>query len=198
MATEHEYTAQLRAKINPLITGVGPIEAAIALGATLGRLAAGGNAPNLIVSLGSAGSPTLDHARIYQASTVSYRDMDCSRLGFERGVTPFSTEPRVLPLGLAIPGIPSATLSSGAAIISGADYDGIDAEMVDMETYAYARAARLFGVPLISLRGISDGHAPVADLPDWTHALEEIGSGLAAALDHVTAAIHAGWLKESA
>lgn len=190
MATTHEYTPALQRRIKPLITGVGPIEGGIALAAALGALDAQGQAPDVIVSLGSAGSRTLDHAGIYQASAVSYRDMDCSALGFARGVTPFSAAPAILDLGPPIPGLRQARLSSGANIVSGAAYDAIDADMVDMESYAHARAALHFGKRLIALRGISDGRAPLTgQLSDWTHTLEEIGDGLAAALDAVHATL---------
>ena len=66
-------------------------------------------------------------------------------LGFERGVTPFSEHPATLALGPRIPGVKSATLSSGGAIINGAAYEELGADMVDMETYSYAHAARRFG-----------------------------------------------------
>jgi adenosylhomocysteine nucleosidase len=184
MATEHECTPALRALIAPLITGVGPVEAGVALGAALGALDAKGQAPDVIIALGSSGSRTLDHAGIYQASHVSYRDMDCSPLGFPRGVTPFSAEPAVFDLGPALPGLRQASLSSGGGIVSGADYDAVGADMVDMETYSYARAARMFGKRLIVLRGVSDGREPLSGkLTDWTETLEEIGLGLASALN---------------
>jgi adenosylhomocysteine nucleosidase len=54
MATEQEYTAHLRERIDPLITGVGPVEAAAALGAALAWYAATSAAPDLIVALGTA------------------------------------------------------------------------------------------------------------------------------------------------
>ena len=190
MATRHEYTPALAAKIEPLITGVGPIEAGVAIGAALGDARARGQRVDVIIALGSAGSRTLDHAGIYQASRVSYRDMDCSALGFERGVTPFTEAPAVFDLSPAIPGLRQATLSSGANIVSGDAYDAIGADMVDMESYAYARAAWAFGARLIVLRGISDGRAPLSGkLTDWTHTLEEIGDGLADALERVHAAL---------
>ncbi len=186
MATTHEYTPALAARIKPLITGVGTVEGGIVLAATLGALAARGETPDVILALGSAGSRNLDHAGIYQAISVSYRDMDCSALGFARGVTPFSEAPPVFDLGPAIPGLRPARLSSGAGIVSGDAYGAIDADMVDMETFAYAHAAHYFRARLICLRGISDGRTPLSGkLTDWTHTLEEIGDGLAAALDKV-------------
>ncbi|WP_333590339.1 5'-methylthioadenosine/S-adenosylhomocysteine nucleosidase [Brevundimonas sp.] len=185
MAAPAEYGAHLRARIDPLMTGIGPVEAAVALTAALARLEAQGQTPDLIVSLGSCGSPTLDHAAVYQASSVGYRDMDASALGFEKGVTPLLDLPAVLPLPCPIPGVPRARLSTGADVVSGAAYDDIDADMVDMETWALLRAAQTFGVPLAALRGVSDGRAELKALSDWTGTLHQVDENLAAALDRL-------------
>ena len=56
--------------------------------------------------------------------------------------------------------------------------------MVDMESFAVYRAARRFGVPMIGLRGISDGRAELTGLHDWMEYLHEIDRKLA---DAVTA-----------
>jgi adenosylhomocysteine nucleosidase len=185
MAAPAEYGAHLRARIDPLMTGIGPVEAAVALTAALARLEAQGQTPDLIVSLGSCGSPTLDHAAVYQASSVGYRDMDASALGFEKGVTPLLDLPAILPLPCLIPGVPRARLSTGADVVSGAAYDDIDADMVDMETWALLRAAQTFGVPLAALRGVSDGKAELKTLSDWTGTLHQVDENLAAALDRL-------------
>jgi adenosylhomocysteine nucleosidase len=89
----------------------------------------------------------LEQTGIYQVSSVSYRDMDASPLGFEKGRTPFLDLPAVLPLPVIADGVASASLSTGANIVSGAAYDLIDAEMVDMETFAVLRAASRFACP---------------------------------------------------
>ncbi len=152
MATEYEYGPHLRSRISPLMTGVGPVEAAAGTAAALGALQHAGKKPGLVVTLGSAGSRRLEHAQVYQASSVSYRDMDCSPLGFEKGVTPFIEQPAVIEIPLQIPGIPAASISSGAKIVAGTMYDEIAADMVDMETFSVVRAGAHFGVPVISLR----------------------------------------------
>jgi len=190
MAAPQELTPALAARIDPLMTGIGPVEAAIALTVALAAL---DPKPDLIAALGSAGSRDLEHARVYQVESVIYRDMDCSPLGFPRGLTPLADFPAILPLGPLIPGIPTATLSSGAAIVSGDAYDTLDAQMADMETYSYARAAMRFAIPLIALRGVSDGKAPLTgQLADWSHALEDIGHHLCAALDTLEASLIGG------
>ena len=187
MAAQAEYGPHLKSRINPLITGVGPVEAAISITRALARAEVEKNLPDLVVSLGSAGSRTLPQCGLYQASSVSYRDMDASPIGFVRGQTPFLDLPPVLPLATPLPGIETATLSTGANIVSGSAYDGIEAEMVDMETYAVLRACQTFGVPLLALRGISDGAAELGHIGDWTQYLHVIDEKLAAAVELVEA-----------
>jgi len=195
MAAEAEYGPHLKARFTPLMTGVGPVEAAVALSAALAKLEHAGALPHLVVSLGSAGSRRLEQSAVYQASSVAYRDMDASSLGFEKGATPFLDLPAILPLVPAVPGIAAATLSTGANIVSGGSaYDLIDADMVDMETYAVLRACQRFGVPLVALRGISDGAAELRHVGDWTEYLHVVDEKLAAAVDRLEAAIAEGEL----
>lgn len=191
MAAEAEYGPHLRARINPLMTGIGPVEAAVQLTAALSGMA---QRPQLIVSLGSAGSARLTQAEVYQASAVAYRDMDASALGFEKGRTPFLNLPAQIGLDLAIPGLARATLSSGANIVSGRDYDMIAEDMVDMETFAHLRVAQHFNIPLIGLRGISDGTADLQQISDWTQYLHVIDERLADALDRLAEALEDGAL----
>ncbi|MEP9396956.1 5'-methylthioadenosine/S-adenosylhomocysteine nucleosidase [Mesorhizobium sp. KR2-14] len=195
MAAEAEYGPHLQKLFVPLMTGVGPVEAGVMLGAELGRLKVEGALPDLVVSLGSAGSRTLEQAEIYQAVSVSYRDMDATALGFAKGATPFLELPVTVPLPLRIPGIPQATLSTGAAIVSGAAYDAVEADMVDMETFAVLRACQLFGLPLIGLRGISDGAAELRHVGDWTEYLHVIDERLARAVNRLSDALSEGVLR---
>lgn len=192
MAADAEYGVFLRTRISPLMTGVGPVEAAVVLTKELARLLSHDDMPDLVVSLGSAGSATLEQAEIYQVSAVSYRDMDASAFGFEKGKTPFLDLPVSVELPLRIPGIPAATLSTGANVVSGAAYQSIDAEMVDMETFAILRACQSFGIPLIGLRGISDGRHDVNHIDDWTQYLHVIDKKLALAVDGLQTALEDG------
>jgi adenosylhomocysteine nucleosidase len=185
MATEHEYGPALRARIAPLVTGVGPIEAALATGVALQRLRLAGDLPDRVVSLGSAGSRRCRLGAVYQVASVAWRDIDASLLGFVKGVTPFDDHPVTVPLPLPLPDAvwPAATLSTGADVVGGQGYDAIDADMVDMETFAVWRACRRFGVELVGLRGISDGPGEIAALADWTRLLAHLDGELARAVD---------------
>jgi adenosylhomocysteine nucleosidase len=195
MAADAEYGPHLRKRITPLMTGVGPIEAAIVLSHALTKLQAEDKLPNLIVSLGSAGSRSLEQTEVYQVSSVAYRDMDASPLGFERGRTPFLDHPAIIPLPLRIPDMPEAALSTGGNIVSGAAYDLVEADMVDMETFAVMRCCQLFGIPLIGLRGISDGKEELKHVDNWTEYLHVIDEKLAQAIDKLGKAVESGDLS---
>lgn len=186
MAAEPEYGPHLRARFVPLITGIGPVEAALHVGIALARLEAAGDLPDLIVCLGSAGSRRCALGSIHQIGSVSWRDIDASALGVEPGVVPYLDEPRDLPLETPLD-LPIATLSSGGDVVSGDHWDRISADMVDMETYAVARAARTFGLPLVGLRGVSDGPGELAGAHDWHKLLGYLDGELAKAVDLLAA-----------
>lgn len=190
MAAEAEYGPHLQARFKPLISGVGPIEAGMTLSAALARLDERGSLPDLVISLGSAGSATLEQTGIYQARSVSYRDMDASALGFEKGVTPFLALPAEIGLSPLVPGFETARLSTGANVVSGAAYKAIDADMVDMESFAHLRACQHASVALIVIRGISDGIAELNHIDDWTQYLHIIDEKLSDAVD-----ILENWIK---
>ncbi len=192
MAVDAEYGPFLKSRITPLMTGVGPVEAAITLARTLAELSIQDDLPDMVVSLGSAGSNRLKQTEVYQVSSVSYRDMDASPLGFEKGQTPFLDLPVTIELPLRIPGLPTASLSTGANIVSGAAYQGIDAEMVDMETFAVLRACQAYKLPLIGLRGISDGVSDLNHIDDWKQYLHVVDRKLSFAVDSLSAALEDG------
>lgn len=188
MAVEAEYGLELARRFSPLFTGVGPVEAAAAMSACLAESASAGRMPDLVVSLGSAGSAVLPQTEIFQVASVSYRDMDASALGFVRGATPFLDIPVELSLETALlPDVPAKRLSTGANIVSGPAYKNVDAEMVDMETFAIARSCMRYGVPLMGLRGISDGVAELKGISDWTQYLHVIDRKLAAVVGRLLA-----------
>jgi adenosylhomocysteine nucleosidase len=70
-------------------------------------------------------------------------------------------------------------------VVSGTAYGLIAEDMVDMETYAHLRAAMRFGVPLIGLRGISDGAEELRHFGSWADALPALDRHLAAAVERL-------------
>ncbi|PXA98893.1 5'-methylthioadenosine/S-adenosylhomocysteine nucleosidase [Nostoc sp. 3335mG] len=190
MAAPAEFGPHLKTRMDPVMIGVGPVEASIATVRAL--VERRDRPPGLVVNLGSAGSRRLDQCSVYQAISVSYRDMDASPLGFVKGETPLSGLPATLPLVPAIEGLRPATLSTGANVVTGPGYDVVGEDMVDMETFAVKRACQSFSVPLLGLRGISDGAEAVSRIEDWTQYLHIIDERLAEAVDLVQAAYGRG------
>ncbi|MEM0899630.1 MAG: 5'-methylthioadenosine/S-adenosylhomocysteine nucleosidase [Pseudomonadota bacterium] len=186
MAADAEYGEHLKARFAPFMCGVGPIEAAINVTRALVEFK-----PDIIVSLGSAGSNTLAQTEVYQIASTSYRDIDASPLGFEKGLTPFLDLPKDLPLSTFNGGPPAKRLSTGGNVVSGEAYTDIDADLVDMETFAIQRACMAFDVQLFGLRGISDGAEELKAVDDWTQYLHIIDEKLASAVDQLEAFIEA-------
>lgn len=183
MAAQPEYGVALQSCIKPLMCGVGPVEAAVVVTGVLTELKLSEKMPDIVVSLGSAGSRTLEQTGVYQAKSVSYRDMDASALGFEKGTTPLLDLPKELSMPVTMEGVPAVRLSTGANVVSGDAYHEIDADMVDMESFAILRACHRFDVPLLALRGISDGKDELDKLEDWTEYLHIIDIKLAETID---------------
>lgn len=182
MATELEYGEHLKKLIKPHIIGVGPIEAAINTTKVLSAMKSESRLPDLVVSLGSSGSQKLKQTEVYQVSSVSWRDMDATVLGVEKGVTPFVDLPATVEMPTLIPDFPSASLSTGGNVVSGDGYKKIDTDMVDMETFAVLRSCQTFNVPLFGLRGISDGQKELEHAMDWRQYLHIVDEKLANAL----------------
>ena len=189
MATAAEYGAALRRRVRPFLVHVGPVEAALHTARLLER-----EPVDLVVSLGSAGSARLTQGGVHQVSRLSYRDMDASALGFAPGLTPFLGLPATIEVPHRVPGVPAATLATGASIVSGDAYRAIDADMVDMESYAVMRACMEAGTAFVGLRGISDGARPLSGLEDWTRLLHVVDAGLAGAVDALLEALGRGGL----
>jgi adenosylhomocysteine nucleosidase len=196
MASDHEYGAHLKQLgIKPLITGLGPVQAAIALTHTLVTLAHVGRRPDVIINLGSAGSATLKQGAVYRVSHSAYRDMDASAFGFPKGQTPFSPHPPTIEAAPIMPDFPCASCSTGANVVS--DHTLTSADLADMEYSALNDVAMKFGIALIGFKGISDGEKPLSgELVQWTELLPVIDKNLAEAISSLKAQIAQGKIRK--
>ena len=173
MALESEC-AGLAERMDVLLTGVGKVNAAMAL---TKRLAAG-PAPALVLNIGSAGGLRARPGSVVNATRFIQRDMEATALGFAPFQTPFEGA-GPLTNGLRIPGLDEVVCGTGDSFETGsadAPYD-----VVDMEAYALARVAQEFGAPFACLKFISDDAGGNA-AADWQGALEACTEALRAAL----------------
>jgi len=170
-----------------LYTGVGKVNAAIAL---TRRLAAFGRADArlpLVVNFGTAGGARLPARTLVACRRFVDRDMDVGALGFAPGVTPFDELPPVLEFPAAFPDLPEAVCGSGDSFAT-ADH-GVACDVVDMEAYALAKACRIAGARFACAKYVSDG----AD----QHAAEHWKENVAGAADRFLA-LYRGLLSRPA
>ena len=136
-------------------TGVGKVNAAIAMARRLAAYAHAGARPPLIVNFGTAGS--LRHAprTLVACRRFVDRDMDATALGFAHGTTPFDQHPPMLEFPVQFPGLPDAICGTGDSFSTGGGVQAVD--VVDMEAYAIAKACRVAGAGFACAKFVSDG-----------------------------------------
>jgi adenosylhomocysteine nucleosidase len=163
----------LEADVPVLLTGMGKVNAAIALTSVLSR----GPHPSEVINLGTAGALRSGWTGTHVISTVIQHDLDSKLLQSLTGETPGA------PLTLNTDEGPVlATGDTFVADEAGRERLAVHAHLVDMEGYALAAAATGAGVPVRLVKHISDdageGAAKtwrdsVSDcaraLADWTH-----------------------------
>lgn len=142
------------AGVDVLYTGIGKVNAAIALTRRLARLRSEGRDPPLVVNFGTAGSARIPARTLVACRKFVDRDMDVRALGFAPGVTPYDELPPLLEFAAAFPGLPEAVCGSGDSFAT-TDH-GPACDLVDMEAYALAKACRMEGVHFACAKYVSD------------------------------------------
>jgi adenosylhomocysteine nucleosidase len=143
------------AGIAVLYTGVGKVNAAIALTRTLERYRHAERALPLVVNFGTAGS--LRHApqTLVACRRFVDRDMDVTALGFAHGTTPFDALPPMLEFAPCFPALTDAICGSGDSFSTAAPR-GPPVDVIDMEGYALAKACRIAGAEFACAKYVSD------------------------------------------
>lgn len=152
-----------------LLTGMGKVNAGIALASVLGR----GPRPSGIVNLGTAGALRPGWTGTHVVGTVVQHDLDGRLLATLTGET--YGAPLTLPDGGDV------VLATGDAFISDEAARARLAErapLVDMEGYALAAAAELAGVPLRIVKHVSD-EAGDGAARTWRESVAECARALA-------------------
>jgi adenosylhomocysteine nucleosidase len=151
-----------------LVTGIGKVNAAIALSTILGEFS-----PSRIVNLGTAGALKEGLSGTLVVGRVIEHDFDDAAL-FELTGLHFGEE---LDLGDHGP-----TLATGDLFVSDPGTRSqlaARADLVDMEGYAIARAAQTAGVPVTLVKQVSDSADDNAG-KSWRQAVDECAEHLGA------------------
>jgi len=142
------------AGVEVLYTGVGKVNAAIALARRLARHRREGRRPPLVINFGTAGSNRVPARSLVACRRFVDRDMDVAALGFAPGVTPFDELPPMLEFPACFAGLPEAVCGTGDSFAT--REHGADCEVVDMEAYALAKACRREGADFACAKYVSD------------------------------------------
>lgn len=156
MALEIESQGVFERKAVPVLyTGIGKVNAAIALTRRLSDYRHNGEPLPLVVNFGSAGSSCLAFGTLVSCARFVQRDMDVSGLGFPVGVTPYEEIPPALEFPLLFNHLPQGTCGSGDSFDTGANRHPCD--LVDMEAYALAKICWIEKCRFGCVKYITDG-----------------------------------------
>ena len=146
-----------------LHTGVGKVNAAISL--TEYMLL--NKKPSFVINYGTAGSKKLDVGELIDCTKFIQRDMDASKLGFDKFETPFDGKNSIEIDNSYILQNPTKkflTCASGDSFLASSSMHPGD--VVDMEAFALAKVCVKFSTPFISFKYVSDSANSDANV-DW-------------------------------
>lgn len=147
-----------------LYTGVGKVNATLALTEALMAYRASGRDLPRVVNLGTAGGRSVATHTLVGCHRFVQRDMDVTGLGFALGETPYDTLPPLIEHPRRFAALPEALCGSADAFDTGTA--GLAAEVVDMEGYALAKVCRQFSAAFACAKYVTDG-ADGAAASDW-------------------------------
>lgn len=165
MALEIEAQGLFAAAGVPVLyTGLGKVNAALALMRRLMQYRAAGRVLPLVVNFGTAGSRSLATGELVACDRFIQRDMDVSALGFPLGTTPFESLPAELVFPAVFQQLRPGLCGSGDSFETGAAATHCD--VLDMEAYALAKVCRLEQARFACVKYITDG-ADHSAASDW-------------------------------
>ena len=163
-----------RAGVTVLYTGVGKINAAMALTRRLTQIRASGAVLPRVINFGTAGSRHFDTGTLVACRRFVQCDMDVSALGFALGHTPFEDLPAQLEFPPVFVDLPDGLCGSGDCFQTGAGK--LHCEVIEMEAYALAKVCHAEGASFACVKYITDGADHTA-ASDWHSNLSRAAQG---------------------
>lgn len=168
VALEEEAAHLHVSELPVLVTGIGKVNAAIAVSTILGEFS-----PSRIVNLGTAGALRDGLSGTFVVGRVIQHDFD------DPGLYSISGLHFGEPIDVADEGV---TLATGDLFVSDPELRAklaTQADLVDMEGYAVARAATVAQVPVTIVKQVSDP-ADASAAKTWRQTLDECAEQLGA------------------
>ncbi|AWT25449.1 nucleosidase [Corynebacterium provencense] len=176
-----------------LLSGIGRINATLALTDCLHRYLAAGGLPAAVINLGTAGALRPGLTGVHRINRVRLHDFSHASVAALTGADEYP----LIDLDSDLPGeraeidtldgvdrdaAVTVTLATGDVFVESAplrDRLAQDADLVDMEGYAVARVARWFGVPVQLIKVVSDDAGDAAGTT-WRDELPRMAVEIAA------------------
>ena len=157
VALENELPRNMVAGWTIIYTGVGKVNAAIALCDAIAI-----HQPKHVVNYSSAGALRPDLIGLHRVTRFLQRDMDVRTLGFALGQTPFEDDGEILA------GAGGLSCGTGDQFVSSPPE--LTSDLVDMEAYALARICKQKAIDFYCFKFISD-NADDDAAHDWSQQL---------------------------
>jgi adenosylhomocysteine nucleosidase len=138
---------------NIVYSGIGKINATIAAMNVLKLYPS----TTTIINFGTAGGRPELAGKVVRCSSFYQRDMNCSPLGFENGITPYEEHLKYMAFSFPykeLQDIPTAVCASGDSFYTKNKFTDFD--VVDMESYAIAKVCHVLDISFISFKYITD------------------------------------------
>jgi adenosylhomocysteine nucleosidase len=147
-----------------LFTGLGKVNAALALTRQLAEYRHAGRGMPRVINFGTAGSRRFANGTVVACHVFVQRDMDVTGLGFERGTTPFEAIPPRLEFPVTFAGLPHGVCSTADSFET--TQTELSCDVVDMEGYALAKVCWREQASFACAKFITDG-ADAAAATSW-------------------------------
>lgn len=163
------------------VTGVGKVNAA----AGLSRVFASGveHLPQVVLNLGSCGAldDSLSVGQLVSVSATLEHDASSVKVVSDASRVPYSPE-LYLSRFSEQAGLREVRCATSDTFVADEEsrkrvLDGFQAQIVDMEAYAYARVCQMWNISFTSVKVVSD--APGAGVKDWREQLPMVADTLA-------------------
>lgn len=105
--------------------------------------------PKKIINYGSCGAINTELSGIIKINKFIQHDIDCTPLGFKRGITPYDDVQEI-----TLEDSEGYSCASGDYFVS--DKSTISSDVVDMEAYAIAKTCKIYDVEFACYKYISD------------------------------------------
>ncbi|GAB3672673.1 nucleosidase [Actinocorallia lasiicapitis] len=163
-----EEAVHLETDLPVLLTGIGKVNAAVAVAAALAV-----HRPSEIVNLGTAGALRPGLRGTHEIARVIQHDLDGA------AIEKLTGRPTGTPFDLAAAGLVLATGDEFVKTTAARDALALHADLVDMEGYAVAAAAKAAGVPVRLVKHVSD-EASEGAAKTWRESVDDCARDLAA------------------